>query len=158
MVTTLKIPKWRPSAQVSDFIYIFLKKLSKTTKNKYKHEFSKKNWRHLNRFKICVINQRTVVWKLLAIGKIARFLSSKNRGGGGEVKTSPHPSPRPSCLLGLKDNSYQRSKFKRLQVHYWKMEKSLHVHTKVHAMMFRTNENTSHVSYQGRNKGKGGPW
>ena len=43
MVTTSKNPKWRPSAQVSDFIY-FLKKFYKTTKNNYRHEFSKKNY------------------------------------------------------------------------------------------------------------------
>ena len=32
MVTTSKNPNWRPSAQVSDFIYIFLKKNLKQVK------------------------------------------------------------------------------------------------------------------------------
>ena len=42
MATIFKNPKWRASAQVSDFIY--LKKNSKTTESNYKHEFSKKNY------------------------------------------------------------------------------------------------------------------
>ena len=46
--------------------------------------------RHLNSLKACVMKQRTVVRKLLAIGKMASFLSSKNRGGGGS-KCAPSP-------------------------------------------------------------------
>ena len=56
--------------------------------------------RHLNSLKICVMKQRTVVRKLLAIGKMACFLSQKSRaGGGGGVKMCPLPS----CFLGLKE-------------------------------------------------------
>ena len=46
--------------------------------------------RHLNKLKICVMKQRTVVRKLLAIGKMACFLSPKNREGGGS-KCAPSP-------------------------------------------------------------------
>ena len=45
MVTTSKNPKWRTYQPPSFGSYIFfLKKLSKTTKYNYKHEFLKKNY------------------------------------------------------------------------------------------------------------------
>ena len=47
--------------------------------------------RHLNSLKTCVMKQRTVVRKLLAIGKLACFLSPKNREGGGGSKCAPSP-------------------------------------------------------------------
>ena len=53
--------------------------------------------RHLNRLKICVMNQRKVVRKLLAIGKMACFVSPKSRGKGVKM------CPLPSCFLGLKE-------------------------------------------------------
>ena len=55
--------------------------------------------RHLNSLKICVMKQRTVVRKPLAIGKMSCFLSPKNRGRGRGIKVCPHPS----CFLGLKE-------------------------------------------------------
>ena len=54
--------------------------------------------RHLNSLKTCVMKQRTVVRKPLAIGKMACFLSPKNRGRGG-IKVCPLPS----CFLGIKE-------------------------------------------------------
>ena len=47
--------------------------------------------RHLNSLKICVMKQRTVVRKPLAIGKMSCFLSPKNRGRGGGSKCAPTP-------------------------------------------------------------------
>ena len=84
---------------------------------------------HLNRLKICAMNQRTVVRKLLAIGKIAFFFTPKNRRGGGGQNVSP-----PLMLSRVKGTSAEdhfglQMKLRRFHIKVWSFKNCNFVHS-----------------------------